>query len=76
MIVKMKKITLLCVENERAAALEQLRELGIVHVDHESRVESENVTAMEEKLSEVTVVLNILSGLKCPKGLPAGPELS
>ena len=76
MIVKMKKITLLCVENERAAAMEQLRELGIVHVDHESRVESENVAAMEEKLADVTAVVNLLSGLKCPKDLPDAPGLS
>ena len=53
MIVKMKKITLLCVEKERATAMEQLRELGIVHVDHESRVESDNVEAIRQGLSMI-----------------------
>ncbi|MBQ9336811.1 MAG: hypothetical protein IJS14_05890 [Lentisphaeria bacterium] len=76
MIVKMKKITLLCVENERAVAMEQLRELGIVHVDHESKVESDNVAAMEETLSGVSKAVNILSGLKCRKKVQAGPEIS
>ena len=76
MIVKMKKITLLCVENERAAAMEQLRELGIVHVDHESRVESENVAAMEQTLENVSAVVNILSGIKCRGKNQDGPAVS
>ena len=32
MIVKMKKLTLLCVAHDRAATLEALRELGVMHV--------------------------------------------
>ena len=75
MIVKMKKITLLCVESERTAALEQLRGLGIMHVDHEVRVESESVAASESELNSITKVYNILSGFKT-KGSPAGSGLS
>ena len=62
MIVKMKRITLLCLENERAAALGKLRDLGIVHVDREKRVESESVSVLEQSLTELTKVYNALSG--------------
>ena len=79
MIVKMKKITLLCVESERVAALEKLRELGILHVDHETRVESENVTVSEQNLAGISKVYNILSGLKPGRGTaqpcPDGKEV-
>ena len=64
MIVKMKKITLLCLENERAAALGKLRDLGIVHVDREKRVESESVSVLEQSLTELTKVYNALSGCR------------
>ena len=74
MIVKMKKITLLCVESERTAALEQLRRLGIMHVDHEVRVESESVAASEQELNSITNAYNILSGFKT--GNRVGPGLS
>ena len=64
MIVKMKKITLLCVESERTAALEQLRELGIMHVVHETRVESESVDVSARDLDEISQVCTILSGIE------------
>ena len=64
MIVKMKKITLLCVESERTAALERLRELGIMHVDHETRVESERVDVSARDLDEISQVCTILSGIE------------
>ena len=67
MIVKMKKITLLCVESERVAALEKLRELGIMHVDHVSKVESVSVAESEQKLTEISKVFNILSGIKAER---------
>jgi len=68
MIVKMKKITLLCVESERTAALERLRKLGIVHVDHETRVESASVEESERTLEDITRIYNLLSGLKPAEG--------
>ena len=64
MIVKMKKITLLCVESERTAALEQLRELGIMHVVHETRVESESVDVSARDLDQISQVCTILSGIE------------
>ena len=56
MIVKMKKITLLCVESERVGALEKLRDLGIMHVDHETRVDSESVAVSARDLTEIPVL--------------------
>lgn len=64
MIVKMKKVTLLCVESERTAALEQLRKLGIMHVDHETRVETERVHVSEQELESISKICNIISGIK------------
>ena len=67
MIVKMKKITLLCVESERTAALEQLRKLGIMHVDHETKVDTERVHVSEQELEAISKTYNILSGIKADR---------
>ena len=64
MIAKMKKVTLLCVESERTAALEQLRKLGIMHVDHETKVDSDRVHVSEQELEAISKTYNILSGIK------------
>lgn len=64
MIVKMKKVTLLCVESERTAALEQLRELGIMHVDHETKVDTDRVHVSEQELEAISKVCNTLSSIK------------
>ena len=72
MIVKMKKITLLCVESERVSALEKLRELGIMHVDHETKVDTESVTVSARDLAEIANVVNILSGFKAKPATGSG----
>jgi len=72
MIVKMKKITLLCVESERVSALEKLRELGIMHVDHETKVETESVTLSARDLAGIANVVNILSGIKAEPASGSG----
>ena len=43
MIVPMKKISLLCLESDRHTAMEQLRDLGIMHVDLAARTETPDV---------------------------------
>ncbi len=70
MIVPMKKITLLCLDTERVAALEKLRELGVMHVDLASRVESESVAVLAQTLADASKAYNILSSCKT-KGTPS-----
>lgn len=64
MIVKMKKVVFLCLESDRVAALEKLRELGIVHVDHAVRVESKDVSALERTRSESARAANVLASFR------------
>ncbi len=61
MIVPMKKITLLCMDSERVAALEKLRGLGVMHVDLAARVESESVAVLAQAISDAAKALNILT---------------
>ena len=74
MIVPMKKISLLCLESDRHCAMEQLRDLGIVHVDLASRAETADVLALSSSLQEGASLYNILAGYKDPKRkeIPAG----
>lgn len=73
MIVPMKKINLLCLEHERTAALEKLRELGIMHVDIAVKPESESVNVLEQSLQDTAKLYNILTGFKTKnQDIPAG----
>ena len=57
MIVKMKQLTLLCLATDRDAALEALRELGVVHVadvqppDFETRMAAGDLSPLFNWLS-------------------------
>lgn len=67
MIVKMKKISLLCLESDRTNAMEQLRDLGIMHVSLDSKVETQAVLSLEHTLGDVAQTANILAGFKDDK---------
>ena len=62
MIVKMKEVTLLCLERNRSEALEALRDLGVMHVKQLGRVESDDVAELTRKITDAVKVYNILSG--------------
>ncbi len=62
MIVKMKDVTLLCLERDRSAALEALRDLGVMHVKLLGRVDSPDVAGLTAKIANTVKVYNILSG--------------
>lgn len=64
MIVKMKEVTLLCLERNRSEALEALRDLGVMHVKQLGRVESDDVAELTRKITDAVKVYNILSGRK------------
>ena len=52
MIVKMKRLTLLCLATDRDAALESLRELGVVHVADVRPPEGEDLDALRAWLAD------------------------
>lgn len=63
MIVKMDKITLIVSAKDRDAALENLRELGILHVQELPQATSDSATALETeiaRLDETTQIISIL----------------
>ena len=49
MIVKMKRLTLLCLATDRDAALESLRELGVVHVADVRPPEGDDLDALRAR---------------------------
>ena len=74
MIVPMKKISLLCLESDRHTAMEQLRDLGIMHVDLAARTETPDVLTLTSALQEGTAFYNILSGYRDPECPVSAPE--
>ena len=61
MIVKMKKATMLCLPSDKESALEKLRELGVMHIEHESRVESDDISKLEQTLNDIERALTIMA---------------
>ncbi len=64
MIVDMKEVTIFVAANNRDAALEELRELGILHVENIQPPESRQVSGLEEKIRQANSALHILSDLE------------
>ena len=69
MIIAMKKVFLLIQQHGGPAALERLRELGVVHVEHENIPSSAELNEINEKLNLIQNTRSILSGVsqKHPK---------
>jgi len=66
MIVPMKKISLVVLENERKSALKNLRKLGVLHVE-EVQGSSEELSAYKEQNSKIEKALSILTEIKLDK---------
>lgn len=66
MIVPMKKISLVVLENERREALKNLRKLGVLHVEEVSG-SSEELTAYKTQNSTIEKALGILTEIKLGK---------
>jgi len=60
MIEKMKKVTLLVSEAERKQFVSALREEGIIHIKQRPIPSSHEITFIEEKISKVENILNLL----------------
>jgi V/A-type H+-transporting ATPase subunit I len=72
MIVKLKKVTMLCLQKEREPALEKLRGLGVMHLEILSKNDSDDRGAAEALRAGVEKAKNILS-LRKTAG-PVSPE--
>ncbi|WP_294429717.1 ATPase [uncultured Treponema sp.] len=80
MIVPMKKISLIVLENERKAALKDLRKLGVLHVE-EVQGSSEELASYKDQNSKIEKALAILTEIKfgkkeVPKPALVGKEAS
>ena len=60
MIVRMKRLTLLCLATDRDAALESLRELGVVHVTDRQAPEGAELEALRARLADAERALAAL----------------
>ncbi len=73
MIVKMKKATLLCLLSDKEAALESLRELGVMHVELLEKVESQDISSAAAALAAAERAESLLAGVKpVPGARPSG----
>lgn len=76
MIVPMKKLTLLVSARERRSALDELRKLGVLHVQHIKNPSSDDIYDLQNQLTDIEKVGVILDGdvKKAKDGIDA-PEL-
>ena len=75
MIVPMKKVSLVVLNKDRKQALEQLKKLGVVHLEQiEGR--GEQLAAFKEASNNAMVAVSVLSEVKVSKKTPAAPKLS
>ncbi len=70
MIVKMKKLTLLCTRSSREQTLESLRELGVLHLQHVAPPEGEGLEEARNLFAHLQRVVEILP--KHPYAKPSG----
>jgi V/A-type H+-transporting ATPase subunit I len=70
MIVPMKKVTVLVLENDRDAALEYLRQIGVVHVEAVRAAETDDVETARKEFEYVERALEVLPS--APKSTPSG----
>lgn len=52
MIIPMKKVTLLCLEQDKISVLNRLRDLGIMQIEFDQTPDSENIAALKKQLAE------------------------
>jgi V/A-type H+-transporting ATPase subunit I len=70
MIVKMKKMTLLCTRASREATLDALRDLGVIHLQHVNPPEGEGLDQARNHFEYLRRALEVLP--KHPHATPSG----
>lgn len=61
MIIKMKKVTMLCLEQDKTQVLNDLRDLGVMQIKYAKAPESADVTGLTATLSNTERALQILA---------------
>jgi V/A-type H+-transporting ATPase subunit I len=74
MIVKMKRLTLLCLATDRDDALESLRGLGVVHVTDRRAPEGVELEALRARLADAERALAALPADVAPTGADRPPD--
>ncbi|MFZ2655727.1 MAG: V-type ATPase 116kDa subunit family protein [Victivallales bacterium] len=64
MIVKMKKVSLICLSSGKVNALEELRNLGAMHVELGEKTSSPDYAVSEQELLKTKKAINFLIGKK------------
>lgn len=64
MIIKMKKASVLCLQNEKEQALESLRDLGVVHITATRKTDSQERAKVEASVARIDKAAIILNELK------------
>ena len=75
MIVQMKKVSIVVLNNERKEALKKLKKAGVVHLE-ELEGSGEQLSSYKEAFSNAYTASAILSEVKIPKKHPAVKSLS
>lgn len=70
MIVKMKKLTLLCTRASREKTLDELRDLGVIHLQHVNAPEGEGLDTARNHFEYLRRALEVLP--KHPHASPSG----
>ena len=68
MIVPMKKVSIIVQSKDATSAVENLRSLGVLHVEYQNVPKGKDVIAIREDIDLVERVINILSGEEFSKG--------
>ena len=76
MIVKMKKATILCLGSDKEKVLEQLRELGVLHVEIVEKPESKDIDSASKEFDATDAALQAIVNAKGKGTLPEGSALS
>jgi len=72
MIVQMKKVSLIVLQNERKEALKSLRKLGVLHVE-EVQGSSEELSSFKAQNSQMEKALSVLEEIKVDKKNKVAP---
>ena len=76
MIVPMKLVTLLCLERDRAAAVDALAGLELMQLCKTALPSTQDVAALSAQLNDCERVLGIVRSAPAVKNAPAAPEVS
>lgn len=76
MIVPMKKVTLLCLEQDKISVLERLRGLGVMQIEFAQTPESDDISALKKQLSSTEKAIQFLDSIPGGKKTPAENILS